>query len=131
MQEYEPARSGTPRLQHIGLLRCEADRSEFGIHALSPRCSKHPVSRSASQPSVSPCDATARRTSLARITLLLKRGSKARSSIAVSNVHLFINFIDTLKPLKGVICLYQRLIPVTCDEYIERKGVVSKQKIFI
>ena len=33
-----------PRLQHIGLLRGEADRSEFGIHALSPRCSKHPVS---------------------------------------------------------------------------------------
>jgi len=28
--------------------------------ALSPRCSKHPVSRSASQPSVSPCVATAR-----------------------------------------------------------------------
>ncbi|HOV43855.1 MAG TPA: hypothetical protein PLE01_08125, partial [Syntrophothermus lipocalidus] len=26
----------TPRLQHIGLLRCEADRSGFGIHALSP-----------------------------------------------------------------------------------------------
>ncbi len=72
LQEYWPARSKTPRLQHISLLRCEADRSEFGIHALSPRCSKPPVSRSASQPSVSLCVATARRTSLARLILLIK-----------------------------------------------------------
>ena len=37
-----------------------------------PRCSKPPVSRSASQPSVSPCVATARHTSLARLTLPLR-----------------------------------------------------------
>jgi len=44
-------------------------RDSASMHSV-PRCAKPPVSRSTSQPSVSPCVATARHTSLAWLTLL-------------------------------------------------------------
>ena len=67
-----------------------------GIHTLSLRCSKHPVSRSASQPSASPCVATFHRKSLDSVNTLLVDAASSMYIFSIICVHQRTSVVSTL-----------------------------------